>query len=130
MRNYIFIFLLVFASCGSSTTEINNFEIVKEVTDYDSIYSDQGNPFGTITDMAICNNVIITSHTADEYKYSFIDVKSSKLLTRWGTIGNGPDEFLDFGNGFILNDSLLIFLDRMKNEINYISFQQILNRCV
>ena len=128
MRVCIFLFLLVLTSCNSLTTKIDDFDIVEEITSYDSIYSDKENPFGMITDMNIQNNVIVTSHRVDEYKYSFIDVSSGSLLTRWGKKGNAPDDFLDFGNGFILNDSLLIFLDRMKKTINYVSYQDILNK--
>ena len=128
MRVCIFLFLLVLTSCNSLTTKIDDFDIVEEITSYDSIYSDKENPFGMITDMNIQNNVIVTSHRVDEYKYSFIDVSSGSLLTRWGKKGNAPDDFLDFGNGFILNDSLLIFLDRMKKTINYVSCQDILNK--
>ena len=98
MRVCIFLFLLVLTSCNSLTTKIDDFDIVEEITSYDSIYSDKENPFGMITDMNIQNNVIVTSHRVDEYKYSFIDVSSGSLLTRWGKKGNAPDDFLDFGN--------------------------------
>lgn len=128
MRTYIYSFLLfALTSCSQTAREIDCFDVVQEIADYDSLYSDKDNPLGMITDMNIRNNVLVTSHLlVSECKYSFVDAASGKLLARWGKTGNGPGEFLDFGNGFILNDSLLVFLDRMQKNINYVSYPSIL----
>lgn len=49
------------------------------------------------------------------------------MVSRWGTVGEGPDEFIDFGSDFFVRDSLLVFLTSAKKEINYVSLPDILS---
>lgn len=123
----LFLFVILFSSCHSSKREINDFDVVERIFVYDNIYSDKENPFGMIMDMEVSNGVILTSHRNDVFNYSFIDSATGKLLARWGKKGEGTNEFLDFGNGFVLKDSLLVFMERMKKVINYVPVSDILN---
>lgn len=128
MRIFILFLLIAFlSSCHFSKKEINDWDIVEEILVYDSIYSDKENAFGMIMDMEVSNGVIVTSHRNDVFNYSFIDLRTGELLARWGKKGEGVNEFLDFGNGFVLNDSLLVFMERMKKTINYVPISDILN---
>ena len=52
----------------------------------------------------------------DEYAFSFINVNNGELLSQWGRTGEGPEEFIDFGSGFEIVDSRIVFLDRMKKD--------------
>ena len=127
---HIFILLLLISllsSCHSSKREINDFDVVEKILVYDSIYSDKENPSGMIMDMEVSNGVIVTSHRNDVFNYSFIDSRTGGLLARWGKKGEGDNEFLDFGNGFVLKDTLLVFMERMKKTINYVPVSEILN---
>lgn len=119
--------VLLYSSCHSIKREINDFDVVKEVRVYDSLYSDKDSISGMIMDMEVNNGVIVTSHRNDEFNYSFIDSKTGKLLARWGKRGEGINEFLDYGNGFVLKDSMLVFMERMRKEIVYVPIPDILS---
>lgn len=47
----ILLFLIICDACKRS--DIDVFDIVEEITDYDSVYSDKNDVFNRITDMAI-----------------------------------------------------------------------------
>lgn len=130
MKNNLILLALLFitiVACKQSDVSIDAFDKVSEITVYDSIYSDKEDVLGAITDIEIYKDMLITKHARDEYSFSFISVENGKLIRRWGKIGEGRDEFLDFGSGFTIKDSLLVFLERNKKSINYVSIADILN---
>lgn len=118
---------MLFVACRPSMADIDTFEMVTEITDYDSLFSDKENPLGVIVNLEVRNGIIVTEHGNDEYNFSFIDASTGKLLKRWGKQGEGVNEFIDFGNGFILTDSLLIFQERMRKMICSVAVTDILN---
>lgn len=132
MKNIKLLFwLLPFLSgCANKDTNVNIdvFDVVENITSYDSIFSDKQSPLGPVTDLRINHNVLVLAHMNDEFHFSFIDVADKKLLCRWGTIGNGPEEFVDFGSDFYIRDSLLIFSTFAHKEINYVNLNDILNQ--
>ena len=115
----ILLFLIICDACKRS--DIDVFDIVEEITDYDSVYSDKNDVFNRITDMAILDSVLITKHMNDTYHFSFIDVNGKKIIKRFGKRGRGPGEYLQIGTGFRVCGSKLVFLDAMQKEINYVS---------
>lgn len=123
---WIFLFALGWSGCKDTERDVDSFDVVEKVVAFDSIYSDKDNPFGMITNAEIFNDVLITKHMNDEYNFSFIDVNEGKLLRRWGQIGDAPDEYIDFGSDFMIVDSQLVFLSKMKKEINYVPIHGIL----
>lgn len=127
-RSYLFIVLLIAlcSSCNKSNTSIDSFDVVTIITDYDSVYSDKGEPLGRITDLEIIDNVLIAKHSNDAYYFSFIDVNSRKMLRRWGSKGEGPNEYIQLATGFAVAESRLVFLESAKKEINYVSIADIL----
>lgn len=130
MKNNIVLLVLLFiaiVACQQSNVSIDTFDKVSEITVYDSIYSDEEDALGVITDIEIWGDVLVAKHMRDEYSFSFISVANGKLIQRWGKRGEGRDEFLDFGSGFTIKDSLLVFVEQMKKSINYASIQDILN---
>ena len=74
----ILLFLIICDACKRS--DIDVFDIVEEITDYDSVYSDKNDVFNRITDMAILDSVLITKHMNDTYHFSFIDVNGKKII--------------------------------------------------
>ena len=64
----------------------------------------------------------------DEYAFSFINVNNGELLSQWGRTGEGPEEFIDFGSGFEIVDSRIVFLDRMKKERISVLLSDILSK--
>ena len=88
----ILLFLIICDACKRS--DIDVFDIVEEITDYDSVYSDKNDVFNRITDMAILDSVLITKHMNDTYHFSFIDVNGKKIIKRLGKRGRGPGEYL------------------------------------
>lgn len=126
------IFLLFFVLCTSCSDVdeifVNTFAVVDNVIEYDSVFSDKSEPMGVITGMEILGNTMITEHMLDKYQYSFIDVKNGELISRWGSVGDAPNEFIDFGSGFTILDSQLVFLCNARKEINYVSLYDILQR--
>lgn len=118
---------MLLMSCRSSMTDIDAFEVVTEITDYDSLFSDKETPLGVIVNLEVRNGIIVTEHGNDEYNFSFIDASTGNLLKRWGKRGEGDNEFIDFGNGFVLTDSLLIFQERMRKMICSVSVTDILD---
>lgn len=123
---WIFLFAFIYSACKNSSEGIDSFDIVEKIIVYDSIYSDKDEPFGMITNAEVFNNMLITQHMNDEYQYSFINLNDGKLLRRWGRIGDAPDEYIDFGSDFMLLDSRIVFLNKMKKEINYVPIHEIL----
>ena len=73
-------------------------------------------PGELIMNMEIVDSILILQHAMDEYAFSFINVNNGELLSQWGRTGEGPEEFIDFGSGFEIVDSRIVFLDRMKKE--------------
>lgn len=132
MKNFRLLFLLLpfLSSCANkdANTDVDTFDIVENITRYDSIFSDKQFPLGPVTDLRISHNVLVLAHMNDEFRFSFIDVADKKLLCRWGTTGNGPEEFIDFGSDFYIRDSLLVFSTFARKEINYVNLNDILNQ--
>ena len=120
----ILLFLIICDACKRSDIDI--FDIVEEITDYDSVYSDKNDVFNRITDMAILDSVLITKHMNDTYHFSFIDVNGKKIIKRLGKRGRGPGEYLQIGTGFTVCGSKLVFLDAMQKEINYVSISDVI----
>ena len=120
----ILLFLIICDACKRS--DIDVFDIVEEITDYDSVYSDKNDVFNRITDMAILDNVLITKHMNDTYHFSFIDVNGKKIIKRLGKRGRGPGEYLLIGTGFTVCGSKLVFLDAMQKEINNVSISDVI----
>jgi hypothetical protein len=78
--------------------------------------------------MEMFDNIIIAKNVSgDNYIFSFYDIAKGKFLDNWGTIGQGPGEYVQTSDYTIL-DSQLVFLDNMKKEINYIPIPDILNK--
>ena len=120
----ILLFLIICDACKRS--DIDVFDIVEEITDYDSVYSDKNDVFNRITDMAILDSVLITKHMNDTYHFSFIDDNGKKIIKRLGKRGRGPGEYLQIGTGFTVCGSKLVFLDAMQKEINYVSISDVI----
>lgn len=79
MKNIYWSIICVISLCAScrqpDSEEIDSFEVVKNIVDFDSIYSDKNSPSGIITAIDIFGHIIITKHGDDEQFFSFIDVK-------------------------------------------------------
>lgn len=126
----ILIGLWMLEACKPVAPDVETFRVVVNVKEYDSIYSDKENIAGMVMDMSVRNGLLVASHRNDEYVYSFIDAHTGRLLKRWGKVGEGENEFLDFGNGFVLNDSSLVFMERMKKNIVHVPLSAILDEKV
>ena len=123
---YLMLFLLIFSCNRKQENSIDKFDNIIDFSAPDSLFTDKELPMGRILSMKNWKDILITSHFADDYSYSFIDSKTGKLITRWGKIGNAPNEFIDFGSDFLIQDSLLVFQSSMKKSINYVSIPAIL----
>lgn len=129
LKSILILLCLFCFSCSSLQSEkLNDFEEVVAIVNYDSLYSDKEQLFGPVTDMEISDGIIALSHRNDKYNFSFINANNGQLLNRWGKIGEGPDEFLDFGGGFIFSDSTLVFMEQMKKNIVYVHVSDILKQ--
>lgn len=120
------LFFVGSACTDKSSTSIDSFDVMEKIIVCDSIYSDKNDPFGTITNIEIADGVLILKHMGDEYAFSFVDINKKKLLRRWGSKGEGPNEFIDFGSDFTISGSQLVFLSKMKKEINHVPIVGIL----
>ena len=131
MKNEVLIVAFLSVLCFSCTPRseggVADFNDVVEITEYDSLYSDRDCLFGPVTDMEISDGIIALSHRNDEYNFSFIDAGDGRLLKRWGRMGEGPNEFLDFGGGFIFSDSSLVFMEQMKKNLVYVPLSGVLS---
>lgn len=131
MKNIYWSIICVISLCAScrqpDSEEIDSFEVVKNIVDFDSIYSDKNSPSGIITAIDIFGHIIITKHGDDEQFFSFIDVKNGSLLRKWGNRGKGRNEYIRLGAGFSINDSALVFLDEVKQEVNYVPIKEVLD---
>ncbi|WP_291530365.1 BF3164 family lipoprotein [Bacteroides sp. UBA939] len=126
-NNLVLIILLsiIFVACEQPSVSIDTFDEVCEIVAYDSIYSDE-DVLDIITHIGIHNDILIAKYMRDEYNFSFIDATNGKLLKRWGKVGEGPGEFIDFGGDFFIQDSCFVFVERNKQMINSVSLTDIL----
>lgn len=126
--HYIILFIcLVLASCQTDSQKgIDTFKETQEITDFEVVFTDKSEPVGSIVELKKWKNVLIAAHYGDEYRFSFIDANSGKVLRRWGKIGEAPGEFIDFGMNFSVCDSSLVFPTTMKKEINTVSIPALL----
>lgn len=120
-------FLSGMVSCTKEPAGVDAFSEVEKVTEYEVVYSEQEDPLGMVTHMDIVDNILILEHVMDTYRYSFVDVDRKEMLCRWGTVGEGPNEFIDFGTHFFLQDSLLVFSSLSKRELNYVFIPELLH---
>ncbi len=119
----------VFFSCRENDVgSVYSFDTVCEIVDYNLICSDEDAPWGAIMNMEIVDSILVLQHAMDEYAFSFINVNNGELLSQWGHTGEGPEEFIDFGSGFEIVDSRIVFLDRMKKERISVSISDILSK--
>lgn len=123
---YLMLLLLIFSCNRKQENSIDKFDNIINLSVSDSLFSDNELPMGTVLSMKNWKDILITCHHADDYRFSFIDSKTGKLITRWGQKGNAPNEFIDFGSDFFIQDSLLVFQSSMKKSINYVSIPAIL----
>jgi len=127
VRYLLLVCVYILCACNKENgSEVNSFADEKKIIKVDSIFADSEKPMGTIIGLKLWNDVLITKHYGDDFQYSFLDVKTGKLLARWGEIGEAPNEFIDFGMDFSVQDSLLVFSSAMKKELNYVSIPTIL----
>ena len=119
----------VFSSCRKNDVgSVYSFDTVCEIVDYNLICSDENATWGAIMNMEIVDSILILQHAMDEYAFSFINVNNGELLSQWGRTGEGPEEFIDFGSGFEIVDSRIVFLDRMKKERISVLISDILSK--
>ncbi len=124
---YYSIIITFFIMCSACKKEaIDDFNTVKYILDFDSIFSDINEPFNSITEMECYGNILITKHAKDEFYFSIIDINQGKIIRRWGKTGRGPQEYIKLGSGFIINNSKLVFLDGLRKEINYIPISDLI----
>lgn len=117
--------MMLFISCKEH--DIYSFDNVYIVDKYDVLCSDTVEPWGPITEIGIIDSILVLKHANDDYNFSFVDVKNGKVLCRWGTVGDGPDDFLDFGTSFTALDSQIVFLESNKKTLNYVPLKKLLN---
>jgi hypothetical protein len=120
---------IAFCACQQQPqSEIDNFETVFEITVYDSIYSDKNDIISSFSNIEIFNNILVTNNSNDDYYFSFYDLDKGVLLSKWGKIGQGPNEYIQLGVGFNVYNSQLVFMDFTKKEINSVPILNILNK--
>lgn len=125
--NYLLTFLLLTCiSCKEN--DITSFDVVCKIEKYDVLFSDKNEPWGLVTDLEIVDSVLLVKHANDKYHFSFIDVSKRNMLYRWGRIGEGPGEFLDFGSGLMVQGAELMFVNSMQKELNYVSIANLLKK--
>lgn len=125
-RIYIFILLSIVCNGCNEKTDIESFSTVNNIVDYDIIYSGKNELIMAVRDIAIVEGTIILQSTSDEYSFSFINAEEGKLRARFGRKGNGPNEYIQIGNGIYTLENLLVFNDNAKKEINYVPIRSIL----
>jgi hypothetical protein len=129
MRNLVIILSLLCASCQQSVAPFDQFGRIEELTEYELIYSDKDAPMGFVREMAVYNNLLILQHSQDEYDFSLINVETNELLRRWGSRGQGPNEYIQVGSPFMIYNSQLVFLNQGGHrEVIYASISDILEK--
>ena len=123
---YLFVFLLSICSCKQKIMDFDQFDICNKVTDYDLIFSDSVDMIAPVTNMLAFENYLLLKHRNGEYCFSVIDVNSCALVSEWGKLGQGNNEFLKLGSDFCILDSLLVFMDINRKEFNLIPVHNVI----
>jgi len=118
---------LLFSCANQESKSVADFDTVERIESYDSIFSDVDEPFGPVAELHVYGGLLVLNHANDDYQFSFIDIASGKNVCRWGTVGEGAGEFIDFSSNFSIEDSCLVFQTFAKKEINYVPLSDILN---
>lgn len=130
-KQLVLIFLLfnVFCSCkDKDALGVNVFDSVERISNCDTLFVDKDILMGQISDIKVFRNTLVIKHMNGKYKFSFVSIDNGQLITKWGKKGEAPDEFVDFGSGFTIKDSTLVFLTTSKSEVNYVSLPDILKK--
>lgn len=132
MKKCIYFTLLTLVLCNAckkQNEEINHFNDVKKITEYDSICSDIDNNNEVIGIIGLnkYQNFLIAENRTTDYFFSFYDIEKGAYLGSWGKRGQGPDDFIEAG-GVAIVDSQLVFTNTAKKEIVYASIDDILNK--
>ena len=126
--NLLLVCIVLCFSCSKQGKEgVMDFDKVEYISSYDSIYADIDEPMGPVVELHVSGNMLVLNHANDDKQFSFIDIESGRLVCRWGTVGEGSNEFIDFSSNFSLKDSCLIFQTSATKEINHVSLPDILN---
>jgi hypothetical protein len=128
MKYYFFlcvIFSIFLISCKKK--DINTFEIIVQLKDYDTIFSDKNDLLGSITDIEINDSIIISKHMHGNFYFSFLNINTGRIIERWVNKGRGPDEINRMGSGFFISNNKLVFLDDVRKEVNEIPLNLILS---
>jgi hypothetical protein len=124
---FIVSIFILYNACKKQHEDINYFSDVKKITAYDSIYSDKDNEVIGLIGLHKYQNILIADNRTTDYFFSFYDIEKGVYLGSWGKRGQGPDDFIEAG-GVAIVDSQLVFTNRPKKEIIYVSIESILNK--
>ena len=127
MKKELLLAVLCVLTACKQKTEVSKDVVERTLTEYDSIYSDKENPSGMVVEMNASNGLLVAKHMMDSCTFSIIDIEGKRLLRRWGKVGEGANEVIDFGGGFELHDSLLVFNETMKKNLITVSLPQLLS---
>jgi len=124
---FLFILLILCYACKEQHANINDFNIVKKIVEYDSIYSDINDEIVGIMGINKYKNFLISYNRSSANFLSFYDIEKGFLLGSWGSRGQGPDDFINPSEISII-DSQLVFTHHVKQELVYVPIEPILNK--
>lgn len=114
----IFVWSWLCFSCQERRADITVFPVEKELSLFDSISIDDEYALDAVNDLCIVDSILVFQHGPNgNCRYSFWHCKTGKFLRKWGVIGQGKGEFLDFGADLMLNDSSLMFYSWMSQQL-------------
>ncbi len=120
MKNfYLILLLFLFCfSCLKKQNDILDFPDEKELCIFDSISIDDVGELDVVSELGVVDSILIFRHgSKGDYRYSFWHRETGRQFRKWGVVGQGKDEFLDFGADLMLNDTSLMFYSWQQGRL-------------
>ena len=117
MKRLILLVAVALGACTQHHPEIDDFETVREIADYEVIYADRGFELQNIAAMKSLDGLLVLKLMNDTFHFALVDPSRRELLCRFGRLGRGPGEYLAIGSRISVRDSCLVFLDMARKEI-------------
>lgn len=113
------IFLIILVSCFSSCQNGTNNNLLDLFTEEYFLsspldFSIEEDSLARIEGITCNNNDLIVYDVYDAHCFTLFDAISGKFITRFGTIGQGPDEILIGSYGELTNGNYYVFNDQLK----------------
>lgn len=113
-------------SCITNENTLLNFDNIITPSELELIYEDLDDNLGVIINIEVMDSLLVLRHGLDDYFFSFLNHTSGNLITRWGKVGKGPNEYISISSDISIVENNIVFANNHKKGVDYIPIPDIL----